>query len=337
MKAMWLLEFFSGCVKGVTLPIENKLVLVGSSEIKEDNVVPLAEFLTPEERIELEEQGSTIQAIGLAKKKLTLVENKIYRYRGLTFCVYRQGKRNPALKRFRLRQFQPLLLVTVAVHLLLAIGGYTFNAARQNQQFGDYLQAIGSGYIKDGQLYTSKLSEVSQLPKYWGNFIHTMSGENYLRASQFNLELVSDYSGKPLKGEITSLADRDQIRVETFELDNRVMAALGKHAISFYKQGEHWFVSDPARAKQVLTDAGLSQTVGTLKSRADGADLITDAEFPYSIFYTSHSGRYLYDELGRYWEGSEVPKLGVIQEISEDRVVFFDGKQTRVYLIQVKK
>lgn len=67
---MWLLEFFSGCVKGVTLPIENKLVLVGSSEIKEDNVVPLAEFLTPEERIELEEQGSTIQAIGLAKKSL---------------------------------------------------------------------------------------------------------------------------------------------------------------------------------------------------------------------------------------------------------------------------
>ncbi|GHW72686.1 hypothetical protein VCSRO185_1792 [Vibrio cholerae] len=334
---MWLLEFFSGCVKGVTLPIEKKLVLVGSSETKEDNIVPFAEFLSPEERIELEEQGSTIQAIGLVKKKLTLVENKIYRYRSLTFCVYRQGQRNPALKRFRLRQFQPLLLVTVAVHLLLAIGGYTFNISKQNQRFGDYLQAIGSGYIKDGQLYTSKLSEVSELPDYWEKFIHTMTGENYLSTSQFNLELVSNYSGKPVKGEITSLADRDQIRVETFELDNRVMAVFGKHAINFYKQGDHWFVSDPDRAKQVLIDAGLSQTASTLKSRVDGADLITDAEFPYSIFYTSHSGSYIYDELGRYWKGSEVPKLGVIQEINEHRIVFFDGKQTRVYLIQIKK
>ncbi|WP_229616266.1 VPA1351 family putative T3SS effector [Vibrio parahaemolyticus] len=336
MRAMWLLEFFSGCVKGVTLPIENKLVLVGREDAKEDNIIPLAEFLTPEERIELEEQSGKVQAVGLSKKKVTLVENKIYRYRGLTFCVYRQGKGNPSLKYFHLRQFQPLLIVTVAVHLLLAVGGFSLNDAIQKQQFGDYLQAIGNGYIKDGQLYTSKYSELSRLPEQWSNFIQSLNEENYLQATQFNLELVSAYSGKPLQGEITSLPNRDQIRVETFELDNQVMATLGKHAISFYKQGANWFVSDPARAKQVLTDAGLSQTVSSLKSRADGADLISDAEFPYSIFYTSHSGRYLYDELGRYWEGSEVPELGVIQEIREDRVVFFDGKQTRAYLIQVK-
>ncbi|ARR51744.1 hypothetical protein ETN89_20960 (plasmid) [Photobacterium damselae subsp. damselae] len=334
---MWLIEFFSGCVKDVTLPIENKIVLAGVSDSQDDNIIPLAEFLTPDERIELEEQGNRVQALGLAKKTLFLVENKIYRYRGLTFCVYRQGERNPALKLFRLKQFQPLLLLSVFIHLLLAVGGYLFNTERVNEQFGTYLKAIGSGYIKDGQLYASQHLNVEQLPKYWENFIHKMTSNNYLHASQFNLELISDYSGKPLQGEIISLVDRDQIRVETFELDNRVMSALGRHGISFYQQDEYWFVSDPVRAKQVLIDAGISQIVSKLKSRADGADLITDTEFPYSIFYTSHAGRYLYDESGRYWEGSYVPKLGVIQEISEDRVVFFDGKRTRVYLIQVNK
>lgn len=69
---MWLLEFFSGCVKGVTLPIENKLVLVGREDAKEDNIIPLAEFLTPEERIELEEQSGKVQAVGLSKKKKLL-------------------------------------------------------------------------------------------------------------------------------------------------------------------------------------------------------------------------------------------------------------------------
>lgn len=333
---MWLVEFFSGCINGVTLPIENKLVLVGSTESSDENRIPLPEFLSADEHVELEEQGGIILAKGLSKKTLKLTENKLYRYKGLTLCVYRQGKRNPSLKRFRLKQFQPILVVSVGVHLALALGGYALNEERQAQLFGKYIQVLGSGYIKQGHLYTLQKPDFSELPNAWGKHIQTIEPKGNLQASQFNLELISNYSGKPVKGEVVSLSEHDQIRVETFELDNLVMAALGKHAISFYKDGDHWFVSDPTRAKQVLTDSGLNQMISKLKSRADGAELITDAEFPYSIFYTSHSGKYLYDDSGRYWEGSRVPKLGVIQEISEDRVVFFDGKQTRAYLIHAK-
>ncbi|KJQ90253.1 hypothetical protein UF05_17060, partial [Vibrio sp. S457-15] len=130
----------------------------------------------------------------------------------------------------------------------------------------------------------------------------------------------------PLDMKIVRTDGYDEIRVDTKADDNHYMALLGRHGISIYRDdNDIWYVSDPTKVSELLKGAGLSHMLASVKSTADNAVIITDDQFPYSIFYSSHSVRYLFDESKRYWEGSEVTKLGVIKAIAQDKVVFFDG------------
>jgi hypothetical protein len=104
--------------------------------------------------------------------------------------------------------------------------------------------------------------------------------------------------------------------------------------LSFSKLNGAWLVSDITKAVIVLRANGLQETIPLISARNDSNQVIDSANFPYSIFYSSTSRGYLYDAKYRYWVGSNVPRLGVIQSISRDKVVFKESDQIRVYFIQ---
>ncbi len=332
---MWLAEFVEGPLKGVAFPFESTLVFSGNEQSDNDKTVPIPEYLQSDESFELTlENGSPV--LKQTSKTLSLVQNRVFQYKGVSLFVYRKGERNPNLRRYYFKRYRSVLLVTLLAHVSVAIVGYGINNFHQGEEFGDRISAIGSGYISEGVLYVTGKEDVKNLPSSWKNFIKPLASDKYEQVSQFNVAVVSEYSGKPLNMKIVRKDGYDEIRVDTKEDDNHFMALLGRHGISFYRdENDNWYVSDPTKVSELLKGAGLSHMLASVKSRADNAIIIPDDQFPYSIFYSSHSGRYLFDESKRYWEGSEVPKLGVIKSIAQDKVVFFDGEHTRVYLIDV--
>ncbi len=337
LQRMWLAEFVEGPLKGVVFPLESTLVFSGNENCEDVKVVPIPEYLKSDESFELTlEHGKPLfRKSTHATKTLTLIQNKIFQYKGISLFVYRKGERNPKLRRYYFKRYRTLLVMTLLVHMIFAIVGYGINDFHQEIEFRERISSIGSGYISEGVLYVTGKEVLQNLPSSWRSLIRPLKNDKYEQVSQFNVAVVSDYSGKPLDSKIIHKDGYDEIRVDIEEDDNRFMALLGRHGISFYRDGTNWYVSDPRKVSELLKDAGMSQMLNSVKSRADNAIIIPNEQFPYSIFYSSHSGRYLFDDNKRYWEGSEVPKLGVIKSITQDKVVFFDGEHTRVYLIDI--
>ncbi|MBU2895884.1 hypothetical protein [Vibrio hepatarius] len=333
---MWLIEFIDGHLNGICLPFEQKFSLTGNKDARAQDVLSVPEYFSSGTEINFEVKDKRVQVTGFLNRNKVkrLKENRIYRFKGLSFFVFQEGTRRPALRCYRFRQYRLLVAFTVLLNLAFSLALYLGFINHQQSQVAKYIDVIGAGYIKDGELTAFDKSAVSSLPEFLQQNITLVESNNYLRASRLDVELVSEYTGKPITGRLVSKSDRDEIVIDTYERDNQIMSLFGDYGLSFTKSGEHWLVSDRTKASQILKSAGLSSVIVQLKSRKDETQIIASSEFPYSIFYSTKSGGYIYDQQGRYWEGSTVPRLGVIQSISRDKVVFKDGQQIRVYLIQ---
>ncbi|MFY2506826.1 hypothetical protein ACN3E9_00520 [Vibrio pectenicida] len=333
---MWLIEFVDGHLNAICLPFEQKFTLTGNKDARVQDLLSVPEYFTSGTELSFEVKDKKVQVTGFLRgnKIKRLKANRIYRFKGLSFFVFQEGARQPALRRYRFRQYRLLAAFTFLLNIVFTLALYLGFINHQQSQVATYLDLIGSGYIKDGQLTVFDQNAVNRLPEFLRQNINLVESNEYLRTSRLDIELVSEYSHQPITGRLVSKADRDEIVIDTYERDNQIMALFGGNGLSFTKQDEHWLVSDRAKASQILKSAGLSSVVAQLKSRKDETSIITSSEFPYSIFYSTKSGGYIYDQQGRYWEGSTVPRLGVIQSITRDKVVFKDGQQTRVYLIQ---
>ena len=152
--------------------------------------------------------------------------------------------------------------------------------------------------------------------------------------SQLSVEVVSSETGLPVASSLTTKKGRDQIRVDIDVVDNQVMSLFGQSGVSFVKEGQSWRVSDIDRATLVLKTHGLGDIAKRLKSRNDSHERIKADAFPYAIFYSTQSVCYIYDASNRYWKGSIVPNLGVIQAITREKIIFKDGPKIRIYYIQ---
>ncbi|MDN3612024.1 hypothetical protein ACODM8_16830 [Vibrio ostreicida] len=333
---MWLIEFVDGHLRGVTLPLQPSLSLTGNRDVASDNQLSVPEYFPSgtELGFDIEDKKLVVKGFRRGNKRKTLAANRVYRFKGLSFFLYQEGERNPRLRRFRFRQYQPMIAITLLLNIALAAAALVIFHNQQQSLMAGYLNTLGSGFIKDGKIHVFNQAALGSLPTYWQENLKLVESDQYLRATQLDVELISSQTGKRLEGKVVSKPGRDQIQVDTFELDNQIMRLFGAYGLNFTKEGDDWLVSDRARATQLLKTAGLDSVIDQLKSRHDQAQAITSNEFPYSIFYSTTSGGYIYDQQGRYWEGSSVPRLGVIQSITRDKVVFKNAQQTRVYLIQ---
>ncbi|ASU22417.1 hypothetical protein CCZ37_07350 [Vibrio qinghaiensis] len=333
---MWLIEFVGGHLHGVTLPLDSSLEITGNKESKNLEALIVPESLPMDITLLLELNGAVPVLKGFNKSRQVkrLVANRVYCFKGLSFFLFKEGSRRPSLRRYRFREYRALIISSLLLNILLT--GFVFFLFQMQEKsvIVGYLQQLGSGYLKEGKLYVFDEKSLAGLPTSWLNHINLVSKDDYLQASQLTLELVSASSGKPLVGKLIQREGRDQIQVETNEIDNRVMALLGQYGLDFKKKGNDWFVSNHKIATQLLREAGLHQVLSHVKPREGEAEIIDEKAFPYSIFYSTTAGRYLYNSMDRYWEGSEVPLLGVIQSINPNKVVFKNGLNTRIYLIK---
>ncbi|EJL6463827.1 hypothetical protein NMR75_003749 [Vibrio cholerae] len=333
---MWLIEFVGGHLQGVTLPLDSSLEITGNKESQHPDALIIPESLPADMRLLIELKGSVpiIKGFNKSHKVKRLIANRVYRFKGLSFFLYKEGARKPCLKRYRFREYRPLIVSSLLLNIIITALVFLLFQMQQQAAIVGYLQQLGSGYLKDGKFYVFEEQSLVGLPNSWLENINIVSSDNYLQASQLTLELVSAYSGQPLVGKLVQREGRDQIRVETNEIDHQVMALFGQYGLEFKKQGDDWFVSNRTSATRLLKEAGLNQVISRVKSREGEEEIIDDQAFPYSVFYSTTAGRYLYDALDRYWEGSEVPLLGVIESISPNKIVFKEGLKTRIYLIQ---
>jgi len=206
--------------------------------------------------------------------------------------------------------------------------------AYQYTLMADRFTLLNGSYIKNGKLKALNSTVFAELPSAWQANADVVEGANFSHLSQPVVEVVSSYSKLPISHKVIENTDRDQIQVETFEADNRVMAVLGEYGLSFTKLNGTWLVSDSAKAVTVLRANGLQEMIPFIGARNDNTQVIDSANFRYSLFYSSTARGYLYDDKYRYWVGSDVPGIGVIQSITRDKVVFRNRDQTLVYFIR---
>ncbi|EKO3870279.1 hypothetical protein P0E20_004272 [Vibrio harveyi] len=330
---MWLIEFITGHLNGVTIPLESSLYLTGSTESELENVLALPEYLSEDTSLTLEVEGEQLYAQGFFHKgkRKVLVANRVCQYKGLVFFAYPQGKRAPKLRRYRLKQYQLLVVISLVLNALLSIGGVLWWQSHQTALIAKYWKQIDSGYVKGDHLYVYDPAVLEKLPHYLSANMTVIAPSTYLSTSQLSVEVVSSETGQTLPSSITTKKGRDQIRVHTKVVDNQIMSLFGQSGVSFVKKGQAWEVSDFELASRVLKAHGLDRIAKHLKVRNDDYERIDSNSFPYGIFFSTHSAGYIYDAANRYWEGSLVPKLGVIQTITREKVVFKDGLTTRIY------
>lgn len=332
---MWLIEFITGHLQGVTLPLDRPLCLTGATESEQPDVLAIPEYWPKETKLLLEPDGEKLYAQGLHYKGIRklLVANHVYQHQGLAFFVYPQGLRAPRLRRYRLKQYYPLIVICLVLNTILTTGGIVWSQSHQTALIAKYWKQIDTGYIKGDRLYVFDPAVIDGLPQYLSENMTVIEQAEYLRTSQLLVEVVSSDTGLPVRSSITTKKGREQIRVKTGEVDNQVMALLGESGVSFVREGQNWRVSDTELASRVLKAHGLTDIVKRLTSRLDSHERIDTDAFPYAIFLSTQSVRYIYDASNRYWEGSLVPGLGVIQTITREKVVFKDGSKIRVYYI----
>ncbi|WP_404272977.1 hypothetical protein [Vibrio cholerae] len=333
---MWLIEFVGGHLQGVTLPLDSSLEITGNKESLHPDALIVPESLPADMTLLIELNGAVpiIKGFNKSHSVKRLISNRVYRFKGLSFFLYKEGARQPCLKRYRFREYRLLIVSSLLFNIIVTTLVFLLFQMQQQAAIVGYLQKLGSGYLKDGKLYVFEEQSLVGLPDSWLEHINVVSSGNYLQASQLTLELVSAYSGQPLVGKLVQREGRDQIRIETNEIDHQVMALFGQYGLEFRKQGDDWFVSNRTSATRLLNEAGLNQIISRVKSREGEEEIIDDQDFHYSVFYSTTSGRYLYDAHDRYWEGSKVPLLGIIESISPNKIVFKEGLKTRIYLIQ---
>lgn len=334
---MWLIEFAEGHLTGVAMPIESIAFFVGSEDVKETNEIPLPEYLPPKARWEIDVRGPKAKLTGVKRsgKPKILIPNKIYRIKGLSFFIYQDGLRNPIVWKFRFKQYTPLLIFTIFIHLGIAVSALLLATKAEESKIYKTMSMINDGYIKGGELYITDANKLKSIPVNLRKITKIYSKGIYQQVSQLNVEVISKYYRNPIKVDIIKKSDRDVLVVDTHEKELKIMFLFGKEGIGFIKEGKYWLVSKKDKAIELFDENGLDGEVDNLKSLTnEDLDVINPDDFPYSIFYSTNSGRYLYDQNNRYWVGSEVPEFGVIESITRDEVVFVDGVKVRVYLIK---
>ncbi|KAA1195499.1 hypothetical protein [Photorhabdus heterorhabditis] len=330
---MWLIEFTEGYLNGLTLPIEPRLLLTGEQEVTDNNTLSVPEYLSGNVNlvIKLEEKGLYLN--GWKKRTIKLKENVIYSISGLRFFVFSQGNRNPKLKRFYFMRYGTLGLMTFLLSLFVLIVVLFLIQHQQEKNIGEYFNKVGSGYIKDGKLYVFDQKIKQQLPDGWQNQTKVIQSDNYPAAAHLNVGVVSNSSGKPLSYQLIDKENYTQIRVDFPEKEMLIMQLFGEYGITFVRKDDVWLVNDLAKASQLLKSKGYNSELSQLKSNYDDSQIIDAQDFPYSVFFSTQGGGYIYDQQVRYWEGSNVPGFGVIDSISEEKIIFKKDNKSKIYFI----
>lgn len=336
---MWLIEIYEGPFNGITLPINDDLVISGSGNRADDSVLALPEALPGNVTLSFSlEDDNVYLSAPKNKEDLCLKENELYTFHGFSFFVYREGNRKPYFRRHKLKRNRWVILLSCILSVAaVSVTGY-FWYTYTLEKSGQYLDGIPKGYLKDGKLYVYDQAIADAAPLHLADKVKVVKPDDrYLILNHLVVEPLSKDTGKRLPISIVSGPDRDKIYIQTFEDDNLIMQALGSRGIQFSTDGANFLVGNYNLAIAALKSANLENAVNRIQQGEIENYYLTNAEFPYSIFYSQKTGGYIFDSSTRYWVGSRVPNLGVIKSISSNKVVITDGLMDKIYLTDTQE
>lgn len=331
---MWLIEIYEGPFNGITLPINDNLVISGSGNPADDSVLSLPEALPGNITLSFSLEDDNVYLSATKNKEdLCLKENELYNFHGFSFFVYREGNRKPYFRRYKLKQNRwAIALSCILSAITMGTVGYFWHAYSLEKS-GQYLDSVTKGYLKDGQLFVYDQAVADAAPAGLADKVHLVNpNEKHQVLNHLTVELLSKGTGKLLPVSVVSDPDRDKIYIQTFEDDNLIMQALGSRGIQFSSDGVNFLVANYNLAIEALNAADLASYANRIQQGEIDSYYLTNAEFPYSVFYSARTGGYIFDNSIRYWVGSKVPNLGVIKSISSSKVVINDGLMDKIYL-----
>lgn len=329
---MKLIEFSEGHLKGLTLPIEPKLILTGEKESLDKDMLSLSEYLAPDVKLELEKKDDSIYLIGWKKKPIKLIENTIYSILGIHFFIFTDGKRKPKLTKKYIKSYWGLAIGFLLLNVIMTSIILVMMQYQQNKRVGQYFDVIESGYIKQGKLYVfnEKVKEV--LPQEWMEMTQVIEGHGFSKLANLNVEVISK-NNKPIPFNVVDKGNYTEIVIDYPKKKLNIMKVFGGSGITFKVKDNIWLVDNVSKASGLLKSIGYSDEVSRLKTLNDDADIIEAGQFPYSIFVSSQGRSYIYDQQFRYWEGGVVPGIGRIESISKDSIIFKQNSKNKVYFI----
>ncbi|RTZ16657.1 hypothetical protein EJ063_07640 [Vibrio aquaticus] len=329
---MWFIEFIGGKFNNLQLPIDEYLTLSGKESSENDNVLLLPEILANDTNLEFKIESGVINLYGLKKKNKAkkIKSNFIYNAHGLKFFVYFSGDRNPKESVSKFKAMMPFFCIFMSLTVLTHFQVNNYLLSKRSEKLASSFSLFNGGYFSDGVLKLPS-SEAFLYLSEPAKAMSEVSKSSHDRIKNLYISVISSFDNENVEYEKVELADFTQIIVNDNRAENIVMEALGSRGITFKLVGDTWLVSDYQAASDVIEFKGVSLNGKKLKESHNFIEHIDREAFFYSIFYSSTSESYIFDDKRKYWIGSEVPLFGTIQEILDDKIVFKSGKINRVY------
>ncbi|EKT60087.1 hypothetical protein [Providencia sneebia] len=330
---MKLIEFIEGSLQGITLPIESKLILTSEEDNLGQNMLSLPGELSAGIVLEFQSQEKNIYLTVSNKKPIKLIENNIYSISGVKFFIFSEGNRKPKIKKNFLKKYSWMVIMFVLLNLAVTILSLMMIKSYQNNNTENYLNAIGNGYIKNGEIYIFDESIKNSLPADWLDNIKVINPDNYIILSHLNVDIKSKNNNE-IPFEFVDKGEYSEILIDYPEKMINIMKSFGENGITFKYTDNLLLVDNVLRASQLLKSLGYYDEVSRLKLINDDAEIIDAQHFPYAIFFSSQGLSYVYDQQSRYWEGGIIPEIGRIDLIAKDKIIFTQANKKRFISFQ---
>ncbi|NUW68059.1 hypothetical protein [Vibrio coralliilyticus] len=342
MKRSWnkqknevLIEFLEGSLQGVVLPLGKTLNITGGEkrkDIQEEEYLVAPEILKNDEELSIKNEESRVIVILLNGKKKLLKENIVYSFSGIVFFVYVQGNRNPKSCLYWLRKNITKVFSLATINMVLLFSVYYIIDTYNNSRFNELIQSLNGSYIEDGRVKLPISVNENALPDEWKKISDKLPYiRNIILSPKLGIKIISKENQSLLSYTMADQKNYTLIKVDTKFIENKVMKVFGAAGLRFRSEDGYWYVDDPNRAEKELKKNDLDNVVSQLRSFVNNNGIISKEEFPYSVFYSSHSSSYIYNQSVRYWEGGEVPGLGTIISVSKNKVTFLYKGNERVF------
>lgn len=327
---MWLMEFLDGENRGLILPIETEIYLKNDPESIDNNTLVLSDYSKVKINLEIKNINDAIYLIGLKKKeRIKLKENKIYNIGSVRFFIYKEGRRNPKINLFYINRYASIAILFIFINITLLFVIFYFLQGAKNKYTLNYFESLDSAYIKNGKLYVFDELIYNNSPADLKNNV-IMINNNYNKVENLSIDVITKNNNK-LKYTVIDNDDYSKIVIDYPEKEMEIMKCFGEMGVAFKHINKTWIVNDIVIAKNALKKAGYPNEI--LKLDVGDGKYIDKDNFPFAIFFSNQGESYIYDTQNRYWEGTVVPNLGVLESITNERIIFRKNSINYIYAI----
>ena len=326
------IEFTDSRLQGLTIPLEKDLIFKGKMGEGDENTISMPEYINAQDSFAIQlRNGKYYLSSSLRKKKeKKLKYNVIYSALGLHFFIFEGTKRNPGFRREFLKNNTLILSI---MSLIFVVGVLTIPSLinmQNNSKIAYYLGIIGSAYIKDGSIILDKSVDLEALPNFLREQSKVVNDDQKELITSLRIN-VMDSEGQSVSHSIRNEEFHTDVIIDYPNEQLNVMRVLGRNGFRFSLEDNKWKVSDVEQAKKLMIKEQVKTSLPIVSIYDDSQSIIEDKDFNYSVFYSTKSNGYIYNDNSKYWEGSKIPNLGILKSIDSEKVTIVKGQSVFFY------